>query len=92
MEEIKIENNDIEEVEDIVEENPELSEEADIMPIIIGVSAVLAIGASVAAIVHTKRDKIDEFMVKHLTKKGYTIYDYDGLDVEDDESSDEEAE
>ena len=84
MEENRNENvNEIEEIEE-VETAPEGSGVVEVAAIIVG--AVVTVGAGIGAIVYKNKDKIDEWRINRLRKKGYTIYkNEDVVEVEEEE-------
>ena len=55
--------------------------------VILGVGA-FAIGASIAALLYTQRDKIEQKKVERLRKKGYVIYKPESIE---DSNSEEES-
>ena len=92
MEEIKNENvnvNDIEEIEE-VEAAPEGSGVIEVAAIVVG--AVVAVGAGIGALIYKNREKIDEWRINKLRKKGYMISkieDYKCVDIEDSDEVEE---
>lgn len=90
MEEIKNENvNDIEEIEE-VETAPEGSGVVEVAAIVVG--AVVAVGAGIGALVYKNRDKIDEWRINKLRKKGYVISKIEDAEYVESEDSDEVVE
>ena len=83
MEEIKNENvNDIEEIEE-VEATPEGSGVIEVAAIVVG---AVAVGAGIGALVYKNREKIDEWRINKLRKKGYMISKIEDdkcVDIED---------
>lgn len=70
MEETKFENGIVEENE-VYDEVPEESSNGVLGKIILGVSAMAAVG--VGALVYKNRDKIEKRRIAKLEKKGYII-------------------
>ena len=89
MEEIKNENvnvNDIDEIEEI-ELAPEGSGVIEVAAIVVG--AVVAVGAGIGALIYKNREKIDEWRINKLRKKGYMISKIEDDNCVDIEDSDE---
>ena len=70
-------------------EEPEENSGASIKGIAIGIAAIVA---ATAFVLHKTKAKREEYLVKRLRKKGYTIYKTEVMDDPEESVSDDEEE